>query len=116
MGAGKSTFARALLKALGIHQPAEGSPTFALVHEYDSPRGRVAHLDVYRLSRESELESSGIQALYWERDALVISEWLSMFPEFERSVIAGGDSWVVRLTFSELAPDRRDVEITRLSR
>src|SRR4051812_18539939 len=52
MGAGKSTFARALLEALGIGARAEGSPTFAIMHEYESRLGTVAHLDLYRMKSE----------------------------------------------------------------
>src|SRR5690348_5184115 len=60
MGAGKTTFARALLEGLGVIQPAEGSPSFAIAHEYDSPRGPVVHVDFYRLKDESEIEDAAI--------------------------------------------------------
>lgn len=57
LGAGKTFFARALLRALGV--PAERavtSPTFILVNEYDTRRGLVLHADLYRL-RESAGEA-----------------------------------------------------------
>ena len=119
MGAGKSTFARALLDALGLARPPEGSPTFAIAHEY--PRlgtrglGAVVHIDFYRLKSEAEIEDAGIETYYWERDAIVISEWLSLWPTFERSVVGAiGDrsAWRVRI---EIEPeDRRAVTVERL--
>jgi tRNA threonylcarbamoyl adenosine modification protein YjeE len=116
MGAGKSTFARALLEGLGVRGRAEGSPTFALMHEYEAPLGAVAHLDLYRVKDPGELAMAGIEAVYWERDALVISEWLGIFPEFERAVVESTDPgtlWRVRLRVTEGRADRRDVEIRR---
>ena len=103
LGAGKTTFARALLEGLGVVQPPEGSPSFAIAHEYTSARGQVVHVDLYRLKHESEIEDAGIDAYYWERNAIVISEWTSMFPEFERAVMekAAQGVWVVTLSFVE---------------
>src|SRR4051812_16090482 len=63
MGAGKTTFSRALLAGLGVEQPPEGSPTFAIAHEYRTSRpggvGQVVHIDFYRLRSESEIEEAG---------------------------------------------------------
>src|SRR5271156_4913445 len=58
LGAGKSTFARALLEGLGVIQPPEGSPSFAIAHEYSCVRGQVVHVDLYRLKHESEIEEA----------------------------------------------------------
>src|SRR4051812_19325140 len=62
MGVGKTTFARALLEGLGVVQPPEGSPTFAIAHEYFSARGDVVHIDFYRLKSEAEIEDAGVSA------------------------------------------------------
>lgn len=111
LGAGKTTFARALLEGLGVIQPPEGSPSFAIAHEYASARGQVVHVDLYRLKHESEIEDAGIDAYYWERNAIVISEWTSMFPDFESAVMekSAHAVWVVTLGFA--GEDRRSVEI-----
>ena len=87
MGSGKSTFARALLESLGASRPAEGSPSFAIAHEYETPRGETVHVDFYRIRSEREIAEAGIPAYYWERDAIVISEWLSNWPKFESAVL-----------------------------
>ncbi len=97
MGAGKTTFARALLAGLGVHQPPEGSPTFAIVHEYEASAGAVAHMDLYRLKSEEELEDAGLSTYFWERKMIVVTEWLSMFPEFEAAVLKSGRIWQVTI-------------------
>lgn len=121
MGAGKTTFARALLSGLGVTQPPEGSPSFAIAHEYHSLRGNVVHIDFYRLKHESEIEDAGLGAYFWEREAIVVSEWLSMFPDFEAAVCEAGLQknpgnriWRVKLHFSlgdEASQGQRNLEI-----
>jgi tRNA threonylcarbamoyl adenosine modification protein YjeE len=117
LGAGKTTFARAMLEALGIDQPAEGSPTFPIAHEYQSPRGEVIHVDFYRLKREAELEEAGITAYFWEREAIVLSEWISLFPSFRDAVLKTRVGRVFRVTLSRI-PNReleRDVSVYSLT-
>lgn len=114
MGVGKTTFVRPLLAALGVVQPPEGSPSFPIAHEYDSPKGGVVHMDYYRLRSEEEIDEAGIPAYYWERNLIVISEWLSSWPEFEAQVLTSGRIWRVRLEFVPDQPEMRKLEIQNL--
>lgn len=73
LGAGKSTLARALLRALGV-QGAIRSPTYTLVEPYATPRGDCLHLDLYRLGEAAELDYLGIDEQYADH-ALWLVEW-----------------------------------------
>jgi tRNA threonylcarbamoyladenosine biosynthesis protein TsaE len=73
LGAGKTSFARALLRACGVEERVK-SPTYSLMEGYLA-RGRPAwHLDLYRIADPGELEWLGLDALA-EPDALVMVEW-----------------------------------------
>jgi tRNA threonylcarbamoyladenosine biosynthesis protein TsaE len=73
LGAGKTTFARALLRALGVGEPVK-SPTYSLLERY-TVNGRDAfHLDLYRIADAGELEWLGLDELD-APDALVLVEW-----------------------------------------
>src|SRR4051812_26177420 len=120
LGAGKTTFARALLEALSIEQAAEGSPTFPIAHEYRGAIGDVIHVDFYRLRREAELDEAGIAAYFWEREALVVCEWISLFPSFRNAVAksaeaSGGRVFRVGLSRTPHRDDCRDIRIGRFS-
>lgn len=75
LGAGKTTLVQAICRGYGVAD-AVTSPTYALVHEYASPRGPVYHLDLYRIEHARELDGIG-----WDEitaaDALVLVEWPS---------------------------------------
>ena len=58
LGAGKSTFARALIRAAG-HEGPVPSPTYTLVEPYSLSRGNIYHVDLYRVSEEEELRYLG---------------------------------------------------------
>jgi hypothetical protein len=80
LGTGKSTFARALLRALAGDPFTEiPSPTFAIVQTYETPRLAVAHADLYRLSDPSEAFELGLDDLL-SSGALVI-EWSERAPQ-----------------------------------
>ncbi len=74
LGAGKSTLARALLRALGVTGTVR-SPTYTLVEQYPLAAGGMAlHLDLYRIGDPGELEFLGL-------DAGEIRLWLIEWPE-----------------------------------
>jgi len=74
LGAGKTTLAQAICRGFGVTAEVT-SPTYALVHEYAAPNGRVYHLDLYRLKNEDELTNLGWDDLLAAHDALVLVEW-----------------------------------------
>ena len=76
LGTGKSTFARALIRAMG-HQGAVPSPTYTLVEPYELPRALVYHVDLYRISDEDELRFLGWTEL---GDGLRLIEWPDRAP------------------------------------
>lgn len=103
LGAGKTTFAKGIVKGLGASDPADvTSPTFTLIHEYgEGPR--VYHIDLYRLRTSREAASLGLDELL-DRKAVVLVEWGERFPELwpaER----------IEIRLSALDEDAREIRI-----
>lgn len=74
LGAGKTTVARALIRALGEDDRLEvPSPTFTLVQTYDLPRFALAHFDLYRAGGPDELEEIGFDEAI--RTGVALVEW-----------------------------------------
>lgn len=74
LGAGKTTFARGLLRGMGFGGAVK-SPTYSLVESYPFPNGRtVHHFDLYRLHSPEEWDDAGLGELCGGADTCLI-EW-----------------------------------------
>ena len=72
MGMGKTALTRGIAEALGAKEQV-CSPTFAIVNEYKGKKGHIFHFDMYRISSEEDLESTGFYE--YLNKGLVIIEW-----------------------------------------
>jgi tRNA threonylcarbamoyladenosine biosynthesis protein TsaE len=103
LGAGKSTFARAFIRAAG-HHGAVPSPTYTLVEPYRLARGNIYHVDLYRVADDEELRYLGWNEL---DDGCRIVEW----PDRAPGLLQQAD---FSITF-RYEQEGRSVEVTALS-
>jgi tRNA threonylcarbamoyladenosine biosynthesis protein TsaE len=102
LGAGKTTFVRGALRALGVTGPIT-SPTFVVGHLYDGP---YAHLDLYRLAG-MDAEDPGLLDDYFAPQAIVFVEW----PEHATGAFPP-ERVVRRVKLSHAGGDHREIEIS----
>lgn len=80
MGAGKTTFVKAVCECLGV-EDATGSPSFSIVNEYRLPGGRpVYHFDFYRIGKLEEVYDMGYEEYFYSGE-LCFVEWPELAEE-----------------------------------
>ena len=76
LGSGKTVLVRGIVAGLGGDETLVGSPTFGLAHEYPIHEDlKVVHVDCYRISGQSDLDSIGWESFAGTDDAITIVEW-----------------------------------------
>ena len=101
MGAGKTTFTKALCEALGV-QDVINSPTFAIVNEYEAGNGDpIYHFDFYRIKRISEAYDIGVDDYFYSGNLCFI-EW----PELVEEILP---EETVKVTIEETPDGKRRV-------
>mgnify|MGYP001161683213 FL=1 len=102
LGAGKTTFARHLLRALGVAGRVK-SPTYAVMEPYELPGGMVWHFDFYRFNDPQEWEDAGFRDVFASR-GLKLAEW----PEKAAGLLPEPD---LRIDIEPLANEARRVTL-----
>lgn len=103
LGAGKTTFVRHLLRALGV-QGRIKSPTYTVMEPYELPRGgAAAHFDFYRFTDPREWDDAGFREIF-AAPGLKLAEW----PEHAAAVLPPAD---LRLFIDTQADDHRSVRV-----
>lgn len=79
MGAGKTTFIKALCEQLGVNEPVT-SPTFSIVNEYIGSTAKVFHFDFYRLKNQEEALDMGYEEYFYSGNYCLM-EWPEKIPD-----------------------------------
>lgn len=107
MGAGKTTFIRALCQQLGVDAEEANSPSFSIINEYrsDTTAELIYHFDLYRLESIDEALEIGVED-YFDSGALCLLEW----PERIEALLPD-DTVIVDITVN--ADDSRTLSLRR---
>ena len=110
VGAGKTSWTRALIRALTGNPDLEViSPTYPLLQIYETPQGAVYHYDLYRLPEDAEDNEDDIRELSWD-DARATGICLVEWPERLPSSLAKADQ-IIHFHIDTQNPNKRRIDI-----
>lgn len=107
LGAGKTTFTKYVLKALGVKDNIT-SPTFTLMHEYKTKKYNIYHFDMYRLTSGAEATNLGFEEYLYSADNRNI-----VFVEWSENIKDILNQRCIEINISLLSDGKRKFEISR---
>lgn len=78
LGTGKTQFVKGIARGLGF-EGRISSPTFGLIHHYETPAGIVFHVDLYRLESQREIVAAGLEEFLVAPPGITVVEWVERF-------------------------------------
>ena len=106
LGVGKTAFVRGFCSYFG--EARVKSPTFSIVNEYRFSDTSVFHFDMYRITDDEDLYSTGFYE-YFERDGYMLAEWCENIP-----YAIPDDAYIIRIEkVSPDTPDKRRISIEK---
>lgn len=106
LGVGKTSFVRGFCSYFGISRVK--SPTFSIVNEHHSDKDSVFHFDMYRITDEEDLYSTGFYE-YFSRDGYMLCEWCENIP-----YAIPEDAYILKIEkMSVVDADKRTITIER---
>ena len=107
LGAGKTTFTRQVLKALGVKGEVT-SPTFTIMREYATKKFNIYHFDMYRIKTPDEVREFGLEDYIYSGDnkSLVFIEWSENIKEMLKGKF-------IEINISLIDDQKRKFEIIR---
>jgi tRNA threonylcarbamoyladenosine biosynthesis protein TsaE len=106
LGAGKTTFTRYLVKALGFKSRVQ-SPTFVVARRYERDDLVINHIDLYRITSKQEAEDIGIDDFLKNQEGITVIEW----PEIIESILP---KETIRIYFEYIGENERKIKIQNL--
>ena len=106
LGAGKTTFTKCVLRALGVKDDIT-SPTFTIMREYRTKKFNIYHFDMYRLSSGDDAIEYGLEEyIYNSNNAIVFIEW----SQNVKDILNGK---FIEINISLVDENKRKIEIIR---
>lgn len=110
LGAGKTTFVQGVAQGLGLNSRII-SPTFVFVRIYETKNDRIKklnHIDLYRVEKQSEIESLGLDEVVGEEDSVSLIEWADRLLDLKPQ--RGYMVW-----FKHLDENKKEITIKKLT-
>ena len=104
MGSGKTVFMRGFVREF-IPNALVSSPTYAILNVYEGENVRINHFDMYRITSEDDLYSTGYEEAVL--DGITVCEWSENIEEFLPE-----SYW--KITFSKPSENERELKIERI--
>lgn len=107
LGAGKTTFVKCVLKALGVKDEIT-SPTFTIMHEYYTKNFDIYHFDMYRFSSGNEAIDSGFEDILFSGNKrnVIFIEWSENIKDILKDDC-------IKINIQLIDDDKRKIEIVR---